>query len=93
MEDIGVCVYGVVGVVEVVLVGLAGPWCLADHVKVSISGMVEFLILFEAMLLEAVHSPRQQLEHVGVLLPVLGGLAESLLREVYLVGALASALF
>lgn len=93
MEDIGVCVYGVAGVIEVIFVGLTGPWGPANHVEVSLGRLVELFILFEAMLLKPVHSPREQVEHVGVLFSVLGGFAESLFGEIDLVGAFTRTIF
>lgn len=75
-------------VVHVVLLTLAGPRVLADHVEIGLSGLLELLVLLEGMLLKTIDVPGQQLEHVGVFPAVLGGLAEGLLGEVDLEGGL-----
>lgn len=88
MEYVRVGVDAVLLVVDVVLLRFRGPWIFADHVEVGLGGLLKLFVLFEGVLFKAVDVPGEQFEHVGVLLAVLGGLAEGLLWEVDLVGGL-----
>ena len=73
-------------IVDVILVGLAPPGILADHVQVSFSGFHEFLILFEGMFLKSIVPPCQQFEHTRIFFSIPGGFPEDIGGKVYLTG-------
>lgn len=75
-------------IIDIILLTFAGPWILADHVEIGFGGFFELFIFFEGMLFKSIYIPGEQLEHVGIFLAILGGLAEGLFGEVDLVGGL-----
>lgn len=79
-------------IINVAFLCFAGPWLLADHIEVGISGLLEFLIFFEGVPFEAISAPGKEFEHVGVFLSVFGGFSEDMLGEVYAAGSFSGRL-
>ena len=88
MQDLLVGLNAVLMIIHIIFLALAGPRVPADHVEICLSALLKFLILLECMFLKTIDIPREQLEHVGILLAVFGGLAEGLFGEVDLEGGL-----
>lgn len=88
MQDLLVGLDAVLMIIHIIFLTLAGPRILANHVEICLCSFFEFLILLKGMFLKTIDVPREELEHVGILLAVFGGLAEGLFGEVDLEGGL-----
>lgn len=82
VQNIWIGLYTVVMIVDVVFLSLSSPRVLANHVKISLSRLFKLFIFLEGVFFKTISTPREQIEHIGVLFSIFSWFSKNLLGKV-----------